>query len=152
MKYFVRAVKYFIWFTLLLCLIMGVLVFLGLAKADPGSMFKDGWKSVGQILVLFATVAAFYPRFGFIRKPVEIPGEYSQIRGPIIEYMEKRGYKLESEDGENVQFRLRSKAGALAKMLEDRITFTREAGGFQVEGLTKEVVRIVSALEYQKKD
>ena len=46
-------------------------------------------------------------------------------------------------------FRLRSKFSALFKMFEDRITMTRELGGFEVEGLTKEVVRIVGGLEYK---
>ena len=34
-------------------------------------------------------------------------------------------------------------------MMKDRITMTREMGGFEVEGLTKEVVRIVGGLEYK---
>lgn len=34
-------------------------------------------------------------------------------------------------------------------MLEDRITMTRTLGGFEVEGLTKDVVRIIGGLEYK---
>jgi hypothetical protein len=33
-------------------------------------------------------------------------------------------------------------------MLEDRITFTRTATGYDVEGLTKDVVRVAGNLEY----
>ena len=99
--------------------------------------------------MLFAFVSAFYPRFGFIKRSAIINGEFSDIRGGIIEYMEARGYRLESENGENMTFRLRSKFSALVKMMEDRITMTREMGGFEVEGLTKEVVRIVGGLEYK---
>lgn len=149
MKYFIRAVKYFFYFTILFAVIMAVLVFIGAVPSDVGKMFRDGYKSLWQIALLFAFVAAFYPRFGFIKRSAMIKGEYSDIRGGIIEYMEARGYRLESENGENLTFRLRSKFSAIAKMLEDRITMTRELGGFEVEGLTKEVVRIVGGLEYK---
>ena len=37
----------------------------------------------------------------------------------------------------------------LFRMLEDRVTFTRTATGFELEGPTKDLVRIVSALEYK---
>lgn len=149
MRYFIRAVKYFFYFTILFAVIMAALVFIGAVPYDVGKMFRDGYKSLWQIALLFAFVAAFYPRFGFIKRSAMIKGEYSDIRGGIIEYMEARGYRLESEDGENLTFRLRSKFNALFKMFEDRITMTRELGGFEVEGLTKEVVRIVGGLEYK---
>ena len=32
---------------------------------------------------------------------------------------------------------------------EDRLTFTRELGGFRIEGPNKDLVRVVSALEYR---
>ena len=149
MKYFIRAVKYFFYFTILFVVIMAALVFIGVVKADVSLMFRDGYKSLWQIALLFAFVSAFYPRFGFIKRSVILKGEYSDLRGGIIEYMEMRGYRLESEDGENMTFRLRSKFSALFKMFEDRITMARELGGFEVEGLTKEVVRIVGGLEYK---
>lgn len=149
MKYFTRAVKYFFYFTFLFVVIMAALVLIGVVKADISLMFREGYKSLWQIALLFALVAAFYPRFGFIKRSAMIKGEYSDIRGGIIEYMEARGYRLESEDGENLTFRLRSKFNAIVKMCEDRITMTRELGGFEVEGLTKEVVRIVGGLEYK---
>jgi translation initiation factor IF-1 len=149
MKYFVRSVKYFFYFTFLFVVIMAALVLIGVVKPDVSLMFRDGYKSLWQIALLFAFVSAFYPRFGFIKRSAIINGEFSDIRGGIIEYMEARGYRLESENGENMTFRLRSKFRALVKMMEDRITMTREMGGFEVEGLTKEVVRIVGGLEYK---
>lgn len=149
MKYLVRAIKYFFYFSFLFVVIMAALVFIGAVKADVSLMFRDGYKSLWQIALLFAFVSAFYPKFGFIKRSAVITGEYSDIRGGIIEYMEARGYRLESEDGENLTFRLRSKFSALFKMFEDRISLTREPGGFEVEGLTKEVVRIVGGLEYK---
>ncbi len=149
MRYFVRAVKYFIYFSVLFAVIIAALVFAGVVKADISLMFRDGYRSLWQIALLFAFVSAFYPKFGFIKRSVLLNGEYSLLRGGIIEYMEMRGYRLENEDGENLTFRLRSKFSALFKMFEDRITLTRKLGGFEVEGLTKDVVRIVGGLEYK---
>ncbi len=102
MKYFIRAVKYFFYFTILFVIIMAALVFIGVVKADVSLMFRDGYKSLWQIALLFAFVSAFYPRFGFIKRSVILKGEYSDLRGGIIEYMEMRGYRLESEDGERI--------------------------------------------------
>ena len=62
--------------------------------------------------------------------------------------MESRGYRIETEDGGTITFRLRNKLNAITRMLEDRITFTRTATGYDVEGLTKDVVRVAGNLEY----
>jgi hypothetical protein len=62
--------------------------------------------------------------------------------------MESKDYVLETEEGENMTFRLRSSLGRAVKMWEDRVTFIKEPGGFQVEGLRKVIVRLISGLEY----
>ena len=146
MRYFVRAVKYFIYFSLIFALIILVLVLLGLAGQDQGGILRDGWKSVGQIAFLFGAVAAFYPRLGFTTRKLET-GE-GDVRGKIVEVMESRGYRIETEDGGTITFRLRNKLNAITRMLEDRITFSRTATGYDVEGLTKDVVRVAGNLEY----
>ena len=56
---------------------------------------------------------------------------------------------MEDETGENLKFRLRSPVMRLFRMLEDRVTLTRTATGFELEGPVKDLVRIVSALEYR---
>ena len=67
MRYFVRAVKYFIYFSLIFALIILVLVLLGLAGQDQGGILRDGWKSVGQIAFLFGAVAAVFILVAAIR-------------------------------------------------------------------------------------
>ncbi len=149
MKYFVRAIKYFFYFAMLFFLILGILVYIGAAKGDFSSMFRDGYNSLVQIGLLFLVVSAFYPKLGFARLQAEIDREYPEMRQGIIDYMESRGYRLESEEGENLTFRLRSKVTAVFRMLEDRMTLTRNEKGFEIEGLRKDVVRIVGGLEYK---
>lgn len=147
MKYLVRAIKYFLYFSIILVLILGILVLIGFVDPDPDRLFRNGTKSLWQIGALFAVIAVVYPRFGFIARSARIPGNFAEIRPGILSYMESRGYRLEKEEGENLTFRLRSKFSAISRMLEDRITLSREPGGYQVEGITKDVVRVVYGLE-----
>ena len=152
MKYVVRAIKYFIWFALILTLTMVIMAALGLVDPKPELMFREGMKSVWQIAILFAVLAFVYPMTGFRKQEAIIPGEYSEIRDKVVSFMESKGYYLETEEGENMTFRLSSKVGAIMKMLEDRITFIRTPDGFEVEGLRKVIVRIISGLEYKLKE
>lgn len=148
MKYLVRAVKYFFYFVFLLSAILVVLMLLGMVGKDIGSVFRNGYDSLWQIAAMFAVVSAFYPRFGFMEKDALLPGGYDGLRDGVIRFMEEHGYALEREEGENLTFRQRSVLSRLSRMLEDRITFTRQLGGFSVEGLRRDVVRLVYGLEY----
>ena len=147
MKYLVRAVKYFFYFTILLAVILAVFVLLGFVEADPDTMFRNGTASIRQILLLFAIVAAFYPKLAYASRPAVVPGEFRQIREGIVETMKERGYELEKEEGENLSFRSASSWGKISRMWEDRITFTRRMDGYDLEGPNKDLLRITSALE-----
>ena len=130
MRYFFRAIKYFITISVLLALIMVVLACLKVIPSNPELMFRSGWKSVLEIAALFAVLS-------------------SEIRQGVIEYMNDRGYDLENEDGENMLFRSRSAYTRVIKMGEDKVTLTRKLGGFTLEGISKEVNRLASGLEYK---
>jgi hypothetical protein len=149
MKYLLRAVKYFIMITVLVVVILAVLALLKIIPADPETMFRGGWKSVGEILIIFAAFSAVYPKMGYTKRDAEIAGEYSEIQQGIIEYMADHGYILEKEDGENMSFRSRSTYTRIMKMGEDRVTMTRKLGGYTLEGISKEVNRLASGLEYK---
>ena len=60
---------------------------------------------------------------------------------------QKKADAQEKEEGENLSFRNRSFLNRLSRMLEDRITLTRTLGGFEVEGLRKDTIRIIYGLE-----
>ena len=140
MKYIVRAIKYFFYFSILLIIILSVLVLAHVVDGNIETMFRNGYNSLWQIGLMFAAVAAVYPVFGFVKKEAVIPGEYAEIRKGVIDYMENHGYRLESEKGENMTFRI-------TRMMEDRITFTRTLGGFELEGLRKDTIRVIYGLE-----
>lgn len=149
MKYIIRAVKYFIWFILILTIVMLIMAVLGLVEPDPNLMFREGWKSIWQIAILFGIVAALYPMLGFRKQEAIVPGEYPQVRDEVVSYMESRGYELETEENQIMTFRLHSKVSRIAKMLEDRVTFIKVPEGFEVEGLRKDIIRLISGLEYK---
>lgn len=149
MKYIVRALKYFVYITLLMVLLLAVLVALGMVSSDVDVMFRNGWKSVWMILGMFLLVALVYPRFGYTRRAAHVLGSYAEIRDGVVRYMEDHGYRLEKEAGENLTFVSRSLLKRIFRIWEDRITLEREVAGFYVEGLTRDVTQIVYGLEFK---
>lgn len=146
MKYFIRAVKYFIYFTLLFILIMAILVLAGAAEGDISTMFRGGYSALWKIAIIFAVISAIYPSVGFIKKEALIPGSWEEDKDTIIDFMNKRGYKLESEDTGLMTFR-KTGVSRFTRMFEDRITLTAKIGGVVMEGMRKDVIRLVMGLE-----
>ncbi len=147
-RYLIRAVKYFFYFAAIFALVLAILLLTGLAKGSPSELFRDGWRSVGQIAVLFAFVAALYPKLGFVRRYVSGNGQdEEQLRRIVLDVMEGRGYRLEREADGILSFRLRNTLNAVSRMLEDRITMAVSPAGVELEGLTKDVVRVIGSLE-----
>ena len=61
MRYLIRAFKYFIQITVIMTVVIAALMLLGLVSRDIGVAFRQGWKSIGYILLMFAGVSAVYP-------------------------------------------------------------------------------------------
>ena len=149
MRYIIRALKYFVYITIIITIILAILVALGFVSSNIDIMFRNGWKSVGLILLMFAAVSAFYPRFGYCKRLARVLGEYSDLRESVISYMEDRGYRLESEEGTTLKFRSKSVLLRIARVWEDRITMEHGLGGFTLEGVSKDVARVASGLEFK---
>lgn len=149
MRYLIRAFKYFIQITVIMTVVIAALMLLGLVSRDIGVAFRQGWKSIGYLLLMFAGVSAVYPYFGYVRRSVTLNGSFAELRDGILEVMKARGYELEKEEGENLTFRLASPTARIARLWEDRLTFTRELGGYSIEGLNKDLVRVANALQYR---
>lgn len=150
MRYLLRAVKYFLYLLFILFVFILVLVLVRAIEPDPATMFRNGYKSIYQIALMLAGVSAFYPLFGYAKKMVAIPGSAQEVIPVVKSVMEERGYMLEKEEGEELMtFRLRSPLARLSRTFEDRITFNRVLGGFEAEGLRRDVFRLVYAIEYK---
>ena len=149
MKYIIRAIKYFIYIAIILTLVIVILSKMRMLDGGIENIFVNGYKSLYQIAAVLAVFSALYPRLGYSTRGIRAYGSYAEIRPAVLQVMEDHGYRLESEDGENLTFVKRAPLARALKMWEDRLTFTRSIDGFQVEGLTREIVRVASAIEYK---
>jgi len=146
MKYLVRSVKYFVHLLVVLTLIILVLVCLKVIDPDISKMFRNGYDSLWQIALTMAAFAALYPKFGYTRMNVMVPGSFDEIYPVVKQVMENSGYVEETHDGENLTFRKRSPVTRAFKQWEDRVSFERIAAGFEIEGISKDLVHIKSAI------
>jgi hypothetical protein len=148
MTYLRRALKYFVQACLIVAVILAVLMVSGLVSTDISVAFVHGWKSVWWILALFAVMSLAYPFFGYQKRKVHVEGDPALAKDGIVEALAPRGYALESEKDGVLTFRLSSPVNKAARMWEDRITLTPVLGGFEAEGLSRDLVRVVSSIEY----
>ena len=147
MKYLIRSLKYFCYLIIILAIIILALVLTGFVEADLSRMFVNGYDSLWQMALIMLAFALIYPRFGFSKRMAHISGSPEELRPGILRVMEALGYKLEGETEGKFNFRRRSGLSRVLKMGEDRITLSSTAGGYEVEGLTRDLARIVSALD-----
>ena len=149
MTYVRRAVKYFIQITLIFVVIIAVLMLTGLVSKDVAVTFRSGWKSVGYIFALFAVMSAVYPYFGYGKRTVRAEGESSEHKAAIDEAMRERGYVPAGESPEACKYHLSSPVNRAARLWEDTITITPVLGGFEVEGLVRDLARVVSSINHK---
>ena len=152
MKYIIRALKYFCYLIIFLTLIILALVLTGFVEADLSKMFVNGYNSLWQIALIMLVFALLYPRLGYGTRTAHIFGSPEELRGDVVSVMERLGYRLEKEDGTGWTFRRRSPVSRALKMWEDRITLSVTGAGVKAEGLTRDLARVISALEATRSD
>lgn len=148
MKYLVRALKYFVYFCVLVVLLIYILRLTGFVSGNVEEMFVNGYKSIPIMLLIVAAFAAVYPMVGFCTRNVRLTGTDEENEPELDRIFREKGYLRLKKDGDTVIYRKNSGFARISKMWEDRITVRRVFGGYSVEGLTKDVVRIITALEY----
>ena len=149
MKYTIRAIKYFFYFSIITTAIVLALVLIGAVEGDINEIFEGGYKALWKIAACFAVIAAVYPKVGFIRREVPLSREWTEVREDTISYFRDRRYILESENGDTVTFRCKDVASRLSKMYEDRITLKVTPEGYEMEGLRKDVLRLAAGWEHR---
>ena len=147
MTYIRRALKYFIQTCLLLAIIIGILMLSGMVSKDISVAFTHGWKSVWWILAIFAVMALVYPFFGYQKRLIHVKGDPALARDGIVEALKIRGYVPESEADGILKFHLSSPVNRAFRFWEDTITLTPVLDGWEVEGLSRDLVRVVSSIE-----
>ena len=151
MKYLIRSIKYFFYFALLTTLVIYILIFLEMADSNIANNFEGGYNAFWKMGLFFAAVAAVYPKLAFINRKLYIDPAVD-IQAETVRYFKDRRYGLESQTADTMTFRVSSMGTKLVKMCEDRITITRTADGYYMEGHRKDVLRLASGLEYKFQD
>ena len=148
MTYLRRALKYFLQVCILLALILAILMLSGMVSTDISVAFQHGWKSVWWILTLFAVMALVYPFFGYQKRKIRVNGDPALARDGIVEALKIRGYALENEADGVLKFHLSSPVNRAFRLWEDTITLTPILEGWEAEGLSRDLVRVVSSIEH----
>lgn len=147
MRYFIRSIKYFFYFSTFTALIVGALVLTGMAEGDINQIFDGGYQALWKIALFFAVVAAFYPKVGFIDRLLYVKGDDGVIRQVAKTLLHERRYEIETETADCITFRIKGIGSRLIKMNEDRITLKHTPEGWRMEGLRKDVMRLSSGIE-----
>jgi hypothetical protein len=148
MTYLRRAVKYFVQMTLIVAVILLVLMWAGVVSWDLNVAFQYGMKSVWWILAIFAVISLAYPYFGYQKRKINVNGDPALAKDGIVEAMKGRGYVLASDADGVLKFHLSSPLNRIPRMWEDTITLSPVLGGWEVEGLTRDLVRVIGSIDY----
>lgn len=149
MRYTIRAVKYFLSMAVIVSLILLGLTYYATGGFDISQSLENGWMSAIYIALILAVFSAVYPKFGYRERPLDIRGEREDIARVIREYMVGRGYRPESDRDGLLTFRNGSPLVRFFRVWEDRITFTPTRSGYTIEGLNRDIVRMISGIEYK---
>ena len=147
LKYIIRVIKYFIYISVLLTIILAILTLFGIVDGNPEVMFRNGYDSIWQIALMFGIVSAIYPMFGYMKKEAMARGSYDDLKPILVEFMKGRGYRLVSEKEETLTFVNNSFTKRLSRVFEDQITISKVFAGFEFEGLRRDVVRLTLGFE-----
>jgi len=149
MKYIRRAVKYFIQITFLFVVIIAALMLTGMVSKDVAIAFQKGWTSIAYIAVAFIAMSAVYPYFGYGKRNIRAQGDPADYKESIKEALEGRGYRLAGEEDGAMLFKLTSPLNRLARLYEDTVTIKPVLGGFEAEGLIRDLSRVVMAIDHK---
>ena len=148
MTYIRRSVKYFIQLTFIFTLLIGILMLSGMVEKDITAAFRRGWDSIWMILGVFAAMSALYPMFGYTRRQVHVQGDPAQLWPGVEEAMHLRGYENAGETPEGGRrYHLKSSVNRAARLWEDTVTITPVLGGFEAEGLARDLARIITSID-----
>lgn len=147
-KYLRRALKYMIQLTLLFVLIIGILMLSGMVSKDVAVAFRSGWQSVWMILGLFVVMGLAYPFFGYGKRIIRATGDPASHWAAIDQALEGRGYVKAGETPEGGRrYHLGSPVNRASRLWEDTVTIDPVLGGFQAEGLVRDLARVVMSID-----
>ncbi|MBQ7273278.1 MAG: hypothetical protein IJR12_06680 [Bacteroidales bacterium] len=153
MTYLRRAAKYFVQITIIFVLIIGILMLSGMVSKDVAVAFRNGWQSIWMILALFAAMSLAYPFFGYGKRKIHANGDPAPMWEKIDEALEARGYVFSgnTENGGR-KYHLGNTLNRVAHLWEDTLTIESVLGGFEIEGLVRDLSRAVMTIDRKIND
>ena len=149
-KYIIRSLKYLVYFVIIFLLITGLVYFFSTQKGaglSYAEMFQEG--SGIKLIIFFVLVAASYPALGFGKRELHLNGDYSKYAAIVERAMTELEYKIESQDDKKIVFRCTIGSKRLGRMYEDAIVFNIEGNPVIIEGLRKDVARVLSTVSFR---
>ena len=150
MRYFVRALKYLVYFAIIFVVMVSVIYLFSSQKAEGlpfSDLFKEG--SLPLIALFFVAVSAIYPALSFQKKQLYLNGDFTKYAEMVDEVMKSQDYVGEKREDGCYTYLKRGTYARLSRMYEDRITFTTSDNPVLVEGYRKDLLRILSMLNYR---
>lgn len=149
MRYLIRALKYLLYFAIIFFLIVGIVYLFSSQKAAGLSfvdLFKEG--SLPKIAIFFVIVSAIYPKLSFYKKELYLNGDFTKYAEMVDSVMKTLDYVPETKEAGVVTYIKKSAYARLTRMYEDRVTFEIGDNPVKVEGYRKDLLRILSAINY----
>ena len=148
MKYFIRSVKYLLYFIVLFCIVVLIVFYTSNNHANITvfDLFKEG--SATKIIIFFVAIAALYPLLGFSKKQLYTNDNFKERKKEIIELFENAKYTLKSDNGSSMAFIHRSPIMRTLRMYEDEINVDYSDNPVIVSGLRKDVIRFSRSIEF----
>jgi hypothetical protein len=150
MRYLIRALKYIVYFAIIFFLMVGIIYLFSSQKAAGLSfvdLFREG--SLPKIAIFFVAVAAIYPALSFQKRQLYLNGDFTKYAETVDEVMKKLEYVPEKREPGCVTYIKNSGYARLTRMYEDRVTFLTSDNPVIVEGYRKDLLRILSLVNYQ---
>jgi len=147
MTYFLRSLKYFAALCLLCIALMGLMLLTGASALSLDDTLYVMFRTTRYLTLLGAIVvlAAFYPRFGFVRRRVE--GDVEIHREQIVNAFKSAGFSLRSESDGVMIFRAEGFFRRLLFLFEDRITVEQYGQWILIDGIRRGVARAAYRLD-----
>lgn len=150
MKYLIRSLKYLLYFVIIFCLCLAIVVlFSHQSFSDIPSLFKEG--SFLPICLIFLGFALLYPAVGYRKAKLVLDGEWKDYRNAIMKTMEGADYELVSETNRTLIFRSKRAGVRFSRMWEDAITFEQQENDpalVKVDGPSRDTLRLVGSVYY----
>ena len=148
-RYIIRSLKYLLFISLLYVALVWVVALTSYSDMVDGWVLLEAQLRSQQGAWLVATLvvlAAFYPRFGFMRSEVA-KCDIVADRVRIDNAMRVHGFEAVGTEGDAIIYRAKGVIKRLGLLYEDRLEVRAVEGGVAIVGIRRAVARVAYQLQ-----